>query len=99
MAWRMSKTFHCRPSQLLAIHDEVAAYYLDSAVFYFGVNYELDLEKAGEKAKSDGAKKMAMESVNKRWLNDGLADPIDDVDEFEVVPSDQFVDPAQKFKR
>lgn len=89
MAWRMAKTWHKRPSEIFPIKDEVAAYYFDCAVYLFGVSYEGELDKAAKAGKSASAQKVAMDQVSQRWLNDDLQDPLDELSEFEIVPTEE----------
>jgi hypothetical protein len=100
MVWEMSKQWRIPPSDLLHIRDELAAYYLNRAVFYFGKSYEADLRNATESASGETAARISAEMVNERWMRDDLPDPSSDVDQFEIVPSGEpegFADPGEKF--
>lgn len=65
-----SKTWSCRPSDLLRIEDEYVAYCLDQAVGHFGRTLEGALEKAGSDAKNEAE----AEWKRKKILNDYIGE-------------------------
>jgi hypothetical protein len=73
--YQLAKTTRSRPSDLLAVADELAAYFLDKAVTVFGMAIENDIEKATQK-KSGAAAERAANSVIAKWVvgDDGKAD-------------------------
>jgi hypothetical protein len=44
--WRLSKQYHCRPSELVDARDEFAAYVFDRAVFAFGMAVQESIDEA-----------------------------------------------------
>lgn len=68
--WFLAKTYRCRPSELLHIHDEVAAYHLDRAVAVFGtaLDNELDERTEGAKTRKDARAKARL--VLDKWLRE-----------------------------
>lgn len=81
-----ARTWHCRPSDLLAIDDEYVAYCLDQAVSYFGRMLEADLD--GVEGKDAEEQNWKRKRILDRYLNGG-----------EEKPSPgQFADPAAMFK-
>ena len=73
--WGMSSKWETRPSEFLGIDDSLDAYYFDSAVYYFGVEFEDDLEKAlktrGKKQDSEEMRNQKRERRLAIWLDDG----------------------------
>lgn len=63
-----AKTWNCRPSDLLAIEDEYAAYCLDQAVGYFGRTLQAELDSVDEKDASTTEHKRRM--ILERYLGD-----------------------------
>jgi hypothetical protein len=99
--WGMSKTWRCRPSEILRLTDEIAAYCLDRAVYLFGTAYDADINDAampppGSKGKHNASQMIAM--TNARWMKDNVAAEKDDSD-FEVVVDAKYRDPAVRFGR
>jgi hypothetical protein len=73
MAWQQSKAFHCRPSELLHIEDELTAYYFDRAIFTFGKAVEAELERVSQQGKGKSKRtqaqiNMARQQVLNRWV-------------------------------
>lgn len=69
----MVKTYHCRPSELLAIDHTVQAFYLDKAVFTFGTAFDADIEEHGKsKGKKPNPKQDALRRQQRlqKWLTD-----------------------------
>lgn len=84
MLWQKSKALSQRPSTLLGVEDDYAAYCLDEAVVYFGMTLENMLESAGHKpSKEERRAKQARERlIEKIFSKDkeqakgtGFADP------------------------
>lgn len=69
-AWRLSKTYHCRPSELYGIEHPVQQLFFDRAVWLFGSAVEADLNKASEKAKKTSQAQAARARVLAKWLGD-----------------------------
>lgn len=69
--FQLSKTYQCRPSQLLGIEEQPAAYYLDRAVGVFGIHLEGELEKAESKGKTAKSKAMKRNMVLHKYLGTG----------------------------
>lgn len=95
----MSKTWTCRPSEILCIKNDVRAYCLDRAVYLFGMAYDADITDAstppkGSKGKHNPEQMVAL--ANARWMNDNDAAK-EDTSEFEVVPNAKYRDPAVRF--
>lgn len=76
-AWQLSKSYSCRPSEVYAIHDEVAAFCFDRAVSTFGRGLEAELDKAVNEAKSQAEANRKHALVLNRWLDQPqqFADP------------------------
>jgi hypothetical protein len=68
--WTLAKTWKTRPSEILCIRDEVAAYHLDRAVTKFGLALEQDVEKHTESAKDRKSAEAKARLVLKRWLRE-----------------------------
>lgn len=87
--WQQSKAFHCRPSDLLAIDDELTAYYFDRAVYTFGKALEAELDRVsqstgkGKQKKSQTQINMARSQVMNRWLGPAprYRDPVAEMQE------------------
>ena len=67
-AWRLAKAYTTRPSAIYGVHDEVAAYSFDKAVYMFGSALEAELRHAGETAKSDAQANGKRQRVLAKWL-------------------------------
>lgn len=65
-----SKTWSCRPSDLLNIEDDYVAYCLDQAVGHFGRALENELEKAGSGAKTDDEAQWKRKLVLDRFIGE-----------------------------
>lgn len=64
----MSKTMSCRPSELLSLHDELAAFCFDRAVFTFGNTLNAELSKA--KGKNEGEIEASQDRIIRKWIPD-----------------------------
>ncbi len=64
----MAQTFSVRPSEVLGVVDEVVAFFVDRAVFYFGTSVEADVEQAEKSRKTEGAKQLARTVRMNSWL-------------------------------
>jgi hypothetical protein len=78
--WLQSQQFRCRPSEILGVTEQPAAFYFDRAVFTFGSALESELEKAGQSKgkskKTDSQIAMARQQIMARWLGtQRFADP------------------------
>lgn len=86
--WNMAKSYSCRPSDLLAVKGDVAAYHTDRAVMLFGRALETEIEAIQMNDKmSDSFKKKSQDDLLNKWL--------------ELTPDDGksgYADPAMKFK-
>lgn len=67
-AWRLSKVYHCRASELYGISHPVQAFFFDRAVWLYGSTLESDLERAASKAKKPKQAEQAQLRVLQRWL-------------------------------
>lgn len=97
--WTQSKTWHVLPSELLFIKDEVAAYYVNRSVMYFGIAYDNDIEEHTRNAKDHKSAIAKARLVQKRWLQP------DDVSGVKVAQAEAraqgksgFRDPAELLK-
>lgn len=70
-AYQLSKTYNCRPSQLMHIEDPLAAYYFDRAIAVFGIHLENEIEQAEAKGKSASQKAMKRNMVLNKYLGIG----------------------------
>lgn len=99
--WGMSKTWKCRPSEIMQLtEDGIAAYCFDRAVYFFGTAYDADITDAstpppGNKGGRYNAEQMVA-MANYRWMNDNIEAEKDD-STFEVVVDKKYRDPAVKF--
>jgi hypothetical protein len=66
----MAKTFSCRPSQLLAINDELHAYWFDRAIMLFGRAVEHDMEEARSESKTDAEAQRRQALSFGSWMRD-----------------------------
>lgn len=64
----MSKTMSCRPSTLLSIDDQLAAFCFDRAVFSFGTALKSELDSV--KGKTEKEIENAQERVIRKWIPD-----------------------------
>lgn len=73
--YQLAKSTRSRPSDILAVHDDLAAYCLDRAVVTFGIAVENDIERATAE-KSGAAAERAANSVIAKWVvsDDGKVD-------------------------
>jgi hypothetical protein len=99
--WSMSKTWKCKPSEILHLTDELAAYCLNRAVYFFGTAYDADITEAstpppGGKGRRNPSQAVAM--ANHRWLTDNI-DAEEDTSDFEVIVDKKYRDPAVRFTR
>lgn len=53
---------------MLAINDQVVAFFLDRAVFYFGSSVEADVEASEKGKKTESAKQLARTMRMNMWL-------------------------------
>lgn len=67
----MAKTFNCRPSELLGIHEQPTAFFLDRATGVFGVHLENEIEAAESKGKTARSKAMKRNMVLQKYLGAG----------------------------
>lgn len=44
--WNLAKAYHTRPSELLGVHDGLAAFHLDAAIWSFGSELDAALDEA-----------------------------------------------------
>lgn len=70
--WNLSKLYKTRPSKLLAVRDELAAFYLDRAVASFGTMVENEMHRAAEGKKAKQAE-MASNMVLVKWIPELMA--------------------------
>lgn len=63
-----SKTWNCRPSDLVAIEDPYVAYCFDQAVGHIGRSIEAELDKVESKSVAEGEQKRKI--VLERFLGD-----------------------------
>jgi len=61
-----SKTWRCRPSELMAVDDPIAAYCLDSAIEYFGTSLENELNAVQEK--DEKASEAKRKRILLKWI-------------------------------
>lgn len=67
----MAKSLRTRPSDLLAVEDELDRYCLDRAVYLFGSSLQNDLDSVQEKNDSDGRKAKAKRlMIFNRYISD-----------------------------
>lgn len=67
-AWRLSRAYHCRPSELYGIGHPVQAFFFDRALWLYGTTLEADLEKVAAKAKKPKQAEQAQIRVLQKWL-------------------------------
>jgi hypothetical protein len=67
-----------RPSDFLAIENSLEAFYFDSAVYLFGVEFESDIEEStksrGKKPDSPEMQQKKRERRVAKWVADGNSD-------------------------
>lgn len=75
--WQLAKAYSSRPSELLALGDPLAAYYLDRAVAKFGMTVDAELDRAEADAKNRKAAERKRQLVLARHLGHAgaFADP------------------------
>lgn len=74
--WTLAKTWQTRPSVLLRIEDEVAAYHLDRAVTVWGMALDADLDEAvNPPTKETKSAMVKARLVLDRWLREPAEDP------------------------
>ena len=71
-AWKISKAYRLRPSELYGIKDELKAWSFDRAVWLFGSNLEAELEEAANDAKNKGQAESKQRRVLAKWLGGGV---------------------------
>lgn len=64
----MSQTYQTRPSELLAVHHPLTAFYLDRVIMNTGSQIEGEIEAAQKRKKSEKSQQMAAQLVLNRWL-------------------------------
>jgi hypothetical protein len=64
--WQMSKSYRCRPSDLLDLEDPFDAFRLDRAVWTFGTELTAELNKV--EGKNDKEIRKKQERILKRWI-------------------------------
>jgi hypothetical protein len=67
-AWKLAKAYHCRPSDLYGIRDEVAALSFDRAIYLFGTELESELRAAQDGAKNQQQANIRQQRVMAQWL-------------------------------
>lgn len=70
--WQLSKSYRCRPSDLLNITHPVQAFYFDRAVWYFGTSLEGALAEVEDGKKKAGQIKAARTRLLHTWLELGV---------------------------
>jgi len=63
----MAEAYHRTPSELLKIQNPLHAYFLDRAVFYFGVAIDADMERSTRDAKNEKMRVVKQNMVFNRW--------------------------------
>lgn len=67
-AWTISRAYRVLPSDLYFIHDEVAAWSFNRAVYLFGSELDAELQAAGDGAKNQMQAQARRQAVLNRWL-------------------------------
>jgi hypothetical protein len=67
-AWRLSKAYRCRPSELYGIQDAVTAWSFDRACWLFGSQLDAELAEAEQGAKSKSQANGRRQRVIAKWL-------------------------------
>lgn len=67
-AWKLSKAYRCRPSEIYAIKDEVTAWSFDRACYLFGSQLDAELSQAEQGAKSASQANGRRQRVIAKWL-------------------------------
>lgn len=67
-AWLLAKAYRTPPSELYFIHDEIAAWSFNRAVFMFGSELEAELQAAGDGAKNQMQAQTRRQRVMALWL-------------------------------
>jgi hypothetical protein len=65
--WQTAKAFGTRPSELLALGDQFAAYCIDNAVAEWGMAVEAQLNKV--EGKTDKERMVKAERTLRKWLD------------------------------
>lgn len=66
--YQLAKALGVRPSELLRVSDELAAFHLDRAVTYFGSTVDGELSKAESEARNEKAAAGKQQMVLNRYL-------------------------------
>jgi hypothetical protein len=69
-AWKLSKAYRTRPSEIYGLRDDVEAWCFDRAVFLFGSHLEYELREAADGAKTKAKAQQKQQMVLDRWLSD-----------------------------
>lgn len=92
----MATTYHCRPSDLLALDDPYARYCVDEAVYAWAVHVESSVNRAGSHIK-DIKQRIEYQS---RYLLDLLNEEEGTADQPIATPAPRkYADPANLVKR
>jgi hypothetical protein len=67
-AWLLAKAYRKTPSELYFIHDEVAAWCFNRAVYMFGSELDAELQAAGDGAKNQMQAQARRQRVMSLWL-------------------------------
>jgi hypothetical protein len=101
--WTSAKQWGIRPSELLHISDEVAAYHLDRAVLLFGTSLEDDIERETRDAKDQKAAEAKARLVLQRWLREPEEEDSDNVAraqaEARAAGRSGFKDPSEMLRK
>lgn len=71
--WKQAESYSCRPSDLLAISDDVQAFYLDRACWKYGSRLDGMINEAASKAKTDQSRASAVRGILTKALSMGKA--------------------------
>ena len=99
--WTIAKTWMVRPSALLCISDEVAAYHLDRAVTMFGMALEDDIQRHTRDAKDNKSAEAKARMVLDRWLRESptLSPTAEAQAKARAEGKTGFRDPAEMLKK
>jgi len=64
----MSKVYQRTPAEILSVHDELAAYYLNRAVAIFGTRVDADIEEATKDKKTEAQREASAAIALARWV-------------------------------
>jgi N-acetylneuraminic acid mutarotase len=67
-AWQVSKSLHCRPSEVYGIADGFSAYCFDSAVVRWGAEFDNAIQAATGGAKTQAEAERAAQRVLRKWV-------------------------------